>query len=169
MLRRTLEMRHMQAEITTHHSFTTHQHEQRKYLKATPRTNCLVHAHTRFIIMLPRWNAYRAHRFIHSQHTPYFSSSDTTQIPLVWPRTRPTHAHGRAGGTCCVVGAPTGSLPRSPEAARRGASAPPRGAGQGPSPPLGPLSYHSGPLPPPPCPPPHADRGRNAAPTKWQE
>ena len=72
------------------------------------------------------------HSFTHN--TPYFSSSDagpdTTQIPLVWPRTRPTHAHRGAGGTCwCVVGAPTGSLPRSPEAGRppEGGLAPPLG------------------------------------------
>ena len=55
-----------------------------------------------------------------------------------------------------MVGAPTGSLPRSPEATRRGASAPPRA-------PIGPPAPSSMPSPRP-----LADRGRNAAPTKEQ-
>jgi hypothetical protein len=48
---------------------------------------------------------------------------NTTPQTLGRPRTRPTHAHGWAGG-CCVVGAPTrsplGPPRRGPEPARRG-------------------------------------------------
>jgi len=57
-----------------------------------------------------------------SWHGSDAGSNTTSQTPSR-PRTRPTHAHGWAGG-CCVVGAPTrstlGPPRRGPEPARRG-------------------------------------------------
>ena len=65
-----------------------------------------------------------------SWHGSDAGSNTTPQTPGR-PRTRPTHAHGWAGG-CCVVGAPTrstlGPPRRGPEPARRGGYAAPSGA-----------------------------------------
>ena len=76
--------------------------------------------------------SHRPHRSPYAQDSWQLVARLCTPDPtrhktLGWTRTRPTHAHGWAGG-CCVVGSPTGSplSPplRGPEAVRRRATPP---------------------------------------------
>jgi hypothetical protein len=115
MLRRTLEMRHMQAEITTHHSFTTHQHEQRKYLKYVkgntsyqlPRTRShSLHYHAPEVERIPRspFHSFTTHALLlqlrHYTNPPGLASYET-------------HSRARAGGWDVLRGGCANRLPSS--------------------------------------------------------
>ena len=58
-----------------HSSFTTrtNTYERNRQQRSTREGQHLVHVHTRLILMLARWNAYRAHR--HGSESPYAEST----------------------------------------------------------------------------------------------